>query len=135
MEYVKAPLNELEIEVMSTKISRVRFGANSESKLLVIKIKNSDTICMARAIFTALTNLHKDQCEIYNGFNKSQKLQTENATSLHQYAGVEVKEHGNTTEDVDNFANFLGCKINIVDSFHVNHMSTPKNSTVTKYIF
>lgn len=82
---------------------------------------------MARAIFTALTNLHKDQCEIYNGFNKSQKLQTENATSLHQYAGVEVKEHGNTTEDVDNFANFLGCKINIVDSFHVYHMSTPKN--------
>lgn len=64
VEYKNVPLNELHIEVQSTKIPRgsrrLRVNKNNiELKKSIICIKNTDTICLARAIVTAVANINK----------------------------------------------------------------------------
>ena len=60
--------------------------------------------------------------KLKNGFNKSRKLQKDEALKLHEEAGVEVNDFGSTLEDVKKFANHLGVQINIIDSDQFNEI-------------
>ena len=130
VEYKSAPLNELTIEVHSQKIPRGRgrlqvTKKNLMSKLSLISIKNSDSICLARAIVTALANLNKTKwtrSQLKNGFNASRKLQTDEARKLHAEANVEPNEFGSTLEDIDTFAKHLNIQINIIDGDNFNEL-------------
>ena len=65
VEYKAVPLNEVTVEVQSTKIPRgkgrhIKISKdNTGRKRCIIRVKNSDTICLARAIVTAVANLNK----------------------------------------------------------------------------
>ena len=130
VEYKSVPLDELLIEVQSTKVprgsGRVRIDLNNVStKRSIICIKNNDTMCLARAIVTAHANINKlkwTKSQIKNGFNASKKLQEDEARKLHEDAGVGITDHGNTLEDVNTFAKHLGIQINIVDSEYFNEI-------------
>jgi hypothetical protein len=49
-------------------------------------------------------------------------LQETEALKLHEEAGVNINEFGNTLEDVNKFAKHLGIQINIVDGDLFNEM-------------
>ena len=130
VEYKEVPLNELTIEVQSTRIPRGRGRLrvnkhNLNLKKSVITIKNTDSICLSRAIVTASANINRTKwtkSQIKNGFNGSRKLQETEALKLHEEAGVDINEFGNTLEDVNKFAKHLGIQINIVDGDLFNEM-------------
>ena len=108
-EYKSVPLNELTIDVQSTKAPRGRGRLqvtkhNLELKMSLISIKNNDSICLARAIVTALANIDKNKwtkSQLKNGFNSSRRLQAEEAKKLHQEAQVGTNTVGSTLEDVN----------------------------------
>ena len=116
VEYKSVPLGELLVEVQSTKIpkgtGRLTVDAdNVVNKTSVVCIKNDDTMCLARAIVVAHALLNPSKwtkSQIKNGFKASRKLQEDEARKLHEEAGVEISDHGNTVEDVDTFAKHLG---------------------------
>ena len=91
LEYKEIPLNEIKIEIQTTIIpkGKGRLYAtknNLARKTSVISIKNTDTICAARAIVTAMANQNKhlwDKTSLMNGFNKSRRLQELKAKELH----------------------------------------------------
>ena len=136
VEYKSVPLNEVKIEVQSFKIPRGKgrlttVKTNLPSKRCVISIKNDDTTCLARAIVTATANINKDMWsknQLQNGFNGSRKLQKDEATKLHEEAGVEVNEFGSTIEDVEKFAKHLGVQINIIDGDQFNELIYTTNT-------
>ena len=130
IEYKEVPLNELVIEVQSTKIPRGKgrlfvTKTNLPSKRCVITIKNNDTICLARAIVTAMANVNKDKwtkSQLNDGFNRPRNLQKDAALKLHEDADISINEHGSTLEDVEKFARHLGVQINIVDGNQFNEL-------------
>ena len=88
--------------------------------------KNNDTICLARSIVTACANL-KPKCwtktQVQDGFNKSRKLQKDQALKLHKDADVEINDYGNDLNvNVNKFANYLNIEINIIDSEQFNEI-------------
>ena len=129
--YKSVPLNELLVEVQSTKIprgtGRLRVDkTNIANKKSIICIKNTDTICLARAIVTAQANINKSKwtkSQLSDGFNKSRKLQEKEALKLHEEAGVGINDLGSTLEDVNVFAKHLGVQINIVDADYFNEIT------------
>ena len=129
-EYKSVPLEELLIEVHSRKIprgtGRLKIDKNNiADKNSIICIKNTDTICLARSIFTAHALINKSKwtkSQLNDGFKKSRKLQKEEALKLHGKAGVEINDFGNTLEDVKTFAKHLGIQINIVDADYFNEI-------------
>ena len=145
VEYKSVPLNELQIEVQSTKIPRGKGRLrvtkdNLARKGSVICIKNTDTICQARAIVTAVANINKSKwtkSQLKNGFNKSRKLQRDEALKLHEEAGVEINDFGSTLENVNTFAKHLGIQIKIVDSDYFNEIihTTDEESIEGKMIY
>ena len=108
---------------------------------MVITIKNSDSICAARAIVTAMANQNKHlwgASSIKNGFNRSGKLQELKAKELHKKAGVDENEHGSTLADIKQFAEYLNIQINIVDVNQFNQrwaILKCQEKFQTKYIF
>ena len=141
VEYKEVPLNEVTIEVQSTKIPRGKGRLtitkdNTDRKRCLITVKNTDTMCLARAIVTAHANLNKDKwtkSQINNGFNKSRLHQETEAIKLHEDAGVHISDHGNTLEDVNTFANHLGVQINVVDTDYFNeivHTANPGSNNI-----
>ena len=145
VEYKNVPLDELLLEVQPTKIprgtGRLRVTKNNiANKKSIICIKNTDTICLARAIVTAVTNINKSnwtKSQLSDGFNKSRKLQKEEALKLHEEAGVEINDFGSTLEDVNIFAKHLGIQINIVDNDHFTEIihTTEEESIEGKMIY
>ena len=130
VEYKSVPLNELLVEVQSTKIprgaGRLRIDKNNiVDKKSIICIKNTDSICQSQAIVTANALINKSKwtkSQLSDGFKKSRKLQEKEALKLHEEAGVEINEYGNTLEDVNTFAKHLGIQINIVDADYFNEI-------------
>ena len=62
VEYKAVPLDEVKVEIQSTKISwgKGRLAItknNTDRKRCIITIKNTNTICLSRAIATAVANL------------------------------------------------------------------------------
>ena len=143
VEYKAVRLNEVVVEVQSTKIPRGKGRLtitkdNTVQKRCIITIKNTDTLCLAPAIVTAQANSNKDmwtKSQIKNGFNKSRDLQKTTALKLHENAGVDISGHGNTLEDVDTFAKHLGIQINIVDADYFNDIIHTANSDATEMIY
>ena len=141
VEYKEVPLSEVTIEVQSTRIPRGQGRLtitkdNTSRKTCIITVKNTDTMCLARAIVTAHANLSEDQwakSQIKDGFNKSRCLQKTEALKLHEDAGVPISDHGNTLEDVDTFAKHLGIQVNVIDTGYFNeiiHTSNPGSGNI-----
>ena len=141
VEYKEVPLNEVTIEVQSTKIPRGKGRLtirkdNTGRKRCLITVKNTDLIGLGRAIVTAHANLNKDKwtkSQIKNGFNDSRALQRTEAIKLHEDAGVHISDHGNTLEDVNTFAKHFGVQINVFDTDYFNeivHTANPDSNNI-----
>ena len=145
VEYKSVPLDELLIEVQSTRVprgsGRIKVDLNNVStKKSIICIKNNDTMCLARAIVTAQAHINKSKwtkSQLKDGFNKSRKLQEDEARKLHEEAGVEINDYGNTLEDVNTFAKHLGIQINIVSQDYFNEIihTTDEDAVDGKVIY
>ena len=128
MEYRGIPLDTSKIIVQSVKIptgkGRLYLTKDTISrKGCIITVKNDDTICLARAVVTSLANLHPEKwtkTQLHDGFNKSRKLQKEEAMKLHEEAHVEINDYGNDLSDIEKFAKHLGIEINIIDAEQFN---------------
>ena len=124
LEYRSIPIEKCKIVVQSVKIpagqGRLYLTKDTISrKSCIITIKNDDNICLARSIVTALANLQPEKwtkTQIHDGFNKSRKIQKEQAMKLHEEAYVEINDYGNDLSDVEKFAKHLNIEINIIDS-------------------
>ena len=87
VEYHNILLDKSEITVPSVKIptgsSRSYLSKDIVTrKNCIITIKNNDTICLARSIVTAYANLKTEswtKSQVHDGFNKSRKLQKDQA--------------------------------------------------------
>ena len=99
VDYKAVPLDEVTVEVQSTKIplgtgrSIKITSDNSDHKRCIITIKNFDTMCLARAIVTAHVNINKTKwtkSQVKNGFNASRELQGTEAWKLHKETGIPV---------------------------------------------
>ena len=128
MEYRGIPLETSKIIVQSLKIptgkGRLYLTKDTISrKGCIIMVKNNDTTCLARSIVTAMANIHPEKwtkTQLHDGFNKSQKLQKEQAMKLHEEAHVEINNYGNDLSDIEKFAKHLGIEINIIDAKQFN---------------
>ena len=66
VEYKEVPLDEVKVEIQSTKIPQGKGRLtitkdNTGCKRCMITVRNTDTICLARAIVTAFANVNKDK--------------------------------------------------------------------------
>ena len=127
--YRSASISELELTVQSSKIPRGKgrlapTKRNLTKKRSLIPIRNSDSMCAARAIVTGFANLNPkglwSKSQIKNGFNASKKLQTTEAQRLHKESGVSVNEFGSTIEDLNSFAEHLNVQISVIDGDNNN---------------
>ena len=130
LEYKNIPLEKCKIIIQSVKIpngtGRLYLSKDTATrKNCIITIKNNDTICLARSIVSAYANL-KPECwtktQVQDGFNKSRKLQKNQALKLHKDTNVEINDYGNDLDDVNKFANYLNIEINIIDSEQFNEI-------------
>ena len=128
LEYRAIPIEKCKIVVQSVKIptgkGRLYLTKDTVSrKNCIITVKNDDTTWLARSIVTAMANLHSERwtkTQLHNGFNKSRKLQKEEAMKLHEEANVEINDYGNDLSDIEKFAKHLGIQINIIDAEQFN---------------
>ena len=128
LEYRAIPIEKCKIVVQSVKIpagkGRLYLTKDTISrKGCIITVKNDDTTCLARSIVTAMANLQPEKwtkTQLHDGFNKSQKLQKEQAMKLHEEAHVEINDYGNDLSDIEKFAKHLGIEINIIDAEQFN---------------
>ena len=128
LEYRAIPIEKCKIVVQSVKIptgkGRLYLTKDTISrKGCIITVKNDDTTCLARSIVTAMANLHSERwtkTQLHDGFNKSRKLQKEEAMKLHEEAHVEINDYGNDLSDIEKFAKHLGIEINIIDAEQFN---------------
>ena len=130
LEYRAIPIEKCKIVVQSVKIptgkGRLYLTKDTISrKGCIITVKNDDTTCLARSIVTAMANLHPEKwtkTQLHDGFNKSRKLQKEEAMKLHEEAHVEINDYGNDLSDIEKFAKHLGIEINIIDAEQFNNI-------------
>ena len=104
----------------------------------IITIKNDDTICLARSIVTAVANLQPEKWtenQLNNGFNKSRKLQKEQAMLLHEESNVEINDYGNDLTDIEKFAKHLNIEINIIDTEYFNNIIYTANKGTDDKIY
>ena len=128
LEYQAIPIEKCKIVVQSVKIptgkGRLYLTKDTISrKGCIITVKNDDTTCLARSIVTAMANLHPEKwtkTQLHDGFNKSRKLQKEQAMKLHEEANVEINDYGNDLSDIEKFAKHLDIEINIIDGEQFN---------------
>ena len=128
LEYRAIPIEKCKIVVQSVKIPtgkrRLYLTKDTISrKGCIITVKNDDITCLARSIVTATANLHPEKwskTQLHDGFNKSRKLQKEQAMKLHEEAHVKINDYGNDLSDIEKFAKHLGIEINIIDAEQFN---------------
>ena len=128
LEYRAIPIEKCKIVIQSVKIptgkGRLYLTKDTTSrKRAIITIKNDNTICLGRAMVTAVGNLHPERWSktpLKNGFNSSRKLQKDQAMKLHEEANVEINDYGNDLSDIEKFAKHLGIEINIINAEQFN---------------
>ena len=138
MEYRGIPLETSKIVVQSVKIptGKERLYLTKDTilrKCCIITVKNDDTTCLARSIVTAMANLHPERwtkTQLHDGFNKSRKLQKEQAMKLHEEANVEISDCGNDLSDIEKFTKHLGIEINIIDAEQLIASSTQQTKVL-----
>ena len=130
LEYRAIPIEKCKIVVQSVKIptgkGRLYLTKDTVSrKGCIITVKNDDNTCLARSIVTAMANLHPEKwtkTQLHDGFNKSRKLQKEQAMKLHEEAQVEINDYGYDLSDIEKFAKHLDIEINIIDAEQFNNI-------------
>ena len=136
IDYKELPILECTI---STEVIKMPRGTgrlqvtrnNLDKKRSVIRIKNDDTMCLARAIVTALAIQEPEKwtaSQLHNGIKKGRALQTKLARDLHAESGVSVNDWGNDFSDVQKISEHLEVQINILDAEQFNEVvysSTP----------
>ena len=128
LEYRDIPLENCRIVVQSIKIPAGKGKLYLTKDIIlrkncIIMVKNDDTICLARAIVMAYANLKPERwskTQLQDGFNKSRKLQRDQATKLQKDADIEINDYGNDLSDIETFAKHLGIEINIIDAEQFN---------------
>ena len=103
LEYRAIPIEKCKIVIQSIKIpaSKGRLYLTNDTvsrKRSIVTVKNDDTTSLARSTVMAMANLHPEKwtkTQLQDGFNKSRKLQEEQALKLHEEAQVEIKDYGN----------------------------------------
>ena len=128
LEYRDIPLENCKIVVQSVKIpagkGRLYLTKDTVSrKNCIITVKNKDTTCLPRAIVTAYANSKPERwlkTQLQDGFNKSRKLQRDQATKLHEDANIVINDYGNDLSDIETFAKHLGIEINMTDAEQFN---------------
>ena len=143
LEYRHIDIESCKIIVQSVKIpsgmKRLYLAKDTiNRKHCILQIKNNDSICLARSIVTAIANLHPKnwtETQLKDGFNKSRKLQKDEAMRLHSNADVDINEYGNDLHDVITFANYLEIEINIIDSEQFNEIIYTANKDATDKIY
>ena len=107
-------------------------------KKSIITIKNEDTNCLATSIVPAFANLKPEnwsKTQLQDGFNKSRKLQKNQALKLHENANVKINEYGNDLNDLNKCANYMNIEINIIDSEQFNEIIYPANKECEAKIY
>ena len=136
IDYKELPILECTI---STEVIKVPRGTgrlqvthnNLDKKRSVIRIKNDDTMCLARAIVMALAIQEPEKwttSQLHNGIKKGRVLQTKLANDLHAESGVSINDWGNDFSDVQKISEHLEVQINILDAEQFNEVvysSTP----------
>ena len=143
LEYRAIPIEKCKIVVQSVKIptgkGRLYLTKDTVSrKGCIITVKNDDTTCLARSIVTAMANLHSERwtkTQLHDGFNKSRKLQKEEAMKLHEEANVEINDYGNDLSDIEAFAKHLDIEINIIDAEQFNNIVYTANKSSEDKIY
>ena len=143
LEYRAIPIEKCKIVVQSVKIptgkGRLYLTKDTISKKgCIITVKNNDTTCLARSIVTAMANLHPEKwtkTQLHDGFNKSRKLQKEQAMKLHEEANVEINDYGNDLSDIEKFAKHLDIEINIIDAEQFNNIIYTANKASEDKIY
>ena len=101
-----------------TKRSEINLEKYLAKKGSIIRIQNTDEICLARALVVAIAKIENDS-RYYHIINHKRPLQTRVAHDLHQKAGVEIGSCG--VDEVKQFQTYLtDCQINIVSKEHQN---------------
>ena len=129
IQSVKLPTGKGRLYLSKDTISR---------KGCIITIKNDDTICLARSIVTAMANLQPEKwtnTQLHNRFNKSRKLQKEQAMKLHEESNVEINDYGNDLTDIEKFAKHLNIEINIIDTEQFNNIIYTANKDTKDKIY
>ena len=101
-----------------TKRSEINLEKYLAKKGSIIRIQNTDEICLARALVVAIAKIENDS-RYYHIINHKRPLQTRVAHDLHQKAGVEIGSCG--VDEVKQFQTYLtDYQINIVSKEHQN---------------
>ena len=140
VEYKAIPLDEVKVEIQSTKIPRGKGRLaitknNTGRKRCIITVKNTDTMCLSREIVTAHANLNKDmwtKTQLKDGFNKSRPLQETEITRSRSRSQITGARWRTCT---DTFAKHLGVQINIVDEDYFNEIIHTTNPDANKFIY
>ena len=70
-----------------------------------------------------MANMHPEKwtkTQLHDRFNKSRKLQKEQAMKLYEEANVEINDYGSDLSDIEKFAKHIGIEINIIDAEQFN---------------
>ena len=100
------------------------------------RIKNTDTICLARSIVTALADTFTDLTDSQKKHLKEGRpLQTKYAKDLHEQANVTIKQSGNNLDDVKIFENFLEIRILVFTYNHTDKIIYKGNENYKHQIY
>ncbi|KAL4238615.1 hypothetical protein ACF0H5_003322 [Mactra antiquata] len=108
------------------------------NKSSIRQIKNNDTICLARAIFTALAsnNLLEDFTDSQlKHIKEGRRLQKRLADKLHEKSGVEIKKEGNDLDDLKIFENYLNIRIIVFASNNIENILYSGNEKYNEQIY
>ena len=129
-EYRDSPIHEIKFTVFSAKSTARCTGRlrptkfNLTKKRTLIPIINSDSMCAARAVVTAMANLNpnnvRSKSQIKNGFNASRVLQKREALKLHEETGVPIDSNGTALDGLKIFAKHREVQINVIEGDNKN---------------
>lgn len=92
------------------------------NKRSIIRIKNNDTICLARAIVTAIIERYDLTDSQKKYVKQGRSLQKSLATDLHENSNVNIKEEGNDLDDLKIFENYLNVRIIVFTSNNIENI-------------
>ena len=148
MERLLNSAEELNIDEVSFEVTIIpnRTGKGKDalkilnviSKRSIIQINNNDTICLARAIVTALAanNLLDDFTDSQlKHIKQGRSLQKRLATDLHEKSNVDIKEDGNDLDDLKVLEKYLNVRIIIFTSNSTEYILYSGNEEYNDQIY
>ena len=124
--------NNHEVIKVPKGAGRLRVTCNNlTQKRTVIRIKNSDTMFLAREIVTAMAIQEPEKwskSQLHDGIKKGRALQTKLAKDLHAESGVDINDWGNDFKDIQKISEHLKVQINVLDAEQFNEIVFSNNN-------